>query len=47
MASLSGAAAMAQPIFHPVSENVLASDRSVMVRSYMPGSEAIGTWTPS
>ena len=43
MASVNGAGAMDHPIFHPVSENDLAKERKVIVRSYIPGSEARDT----
>ena len=39
--------AAAQPIFQPVSENVLPKLEIVIVRSRIPGRVAIGTWRPS
>src|SRR5262245_30186446 len=38
--------AIAQPIFQPVSENVLPSEDNVTVRSLMPGSDAIEMCEP-
>ena len=35
--------ATSQPIFHPVSENILPADPHLRVRSAKPDSEAIGT----
>ena len=46
-AAASSGGAAAQPIFQPVSENVLPNDEIVIVRSRIPGSVAIGTCSPS
>ena len=46
-AAASSGGAIAQPIFQPVSENVLPKDEIVIVRSRIPGSVAIGTCRPS
>ena len=43
-ASISSAGPVIQPIFHPVSENVLPAEETVSVRSAMPGRVAIGVW---
>ena len=43
MPAISGAAAIAQPTRHPVTEYVFDSALIVIVRSRMPGSVAIGT----
>ena len=41
------AQAVTQPIFQPVNENVLPAELIVTVRSRIPGSDAIGTCSPS
>ena len=46
-ASTSGAGAHAQPVFHPVIENVFPADEIVTVRSRIPGIVAIGMCSPS
>src|ERR1035441_10977547 len=42
----SSGAALTQPIFQPVNENVLPAELIVTVRSRIPGNEAIGTCSP-
>ena len=47
-AAIIGCGPVAQPIFHPVKENVFPELEMLIVRSRIPGSEAIGTCsTPS
>ena len=46
-AATSGAGPTAQPVFQPVTENVLPSEEIVTVRSAMPGSVHSGTCSPS
>ena len=43
----SSGAALTQPIFQPVKENVLPAELTDTVRSRMPGNSAIGTCSPS
>ena len=46
-ARIIGAGAHIQPIFQPVTLNVLPALDTLTVRSCMPGNVAIGTWTVS
>ena len=46
-AATSGAGPHAQPVFQPVTENVLPSEEIVSVRSAMPASVHSGTCSPS
>ncbi len=45
--SISSAGPVAQPIFQPVTENVLPAEETVTVRSAIPGSVEIGMCTVS
>ena len=47
VAATSSAGPHAQPVFQPVTENVLPIEDTVSVRSAMPGSVASGTCSPS
>ena len=47
VAATSSAGPHAQPVFQPVTENVLPTEDTVSVRSAIPGSVASGTCSPS
>ena len=47
VAATSSAGPHAQPVFQPVTENVLPIEDTVSVRSAIPGSVASGTCSPS
>ena len=47
VAATSAGGPTAQPVFQPVTENVLPSEEIVSVRSAIPGSVASGMCSPS